>query len=392
MTSTEAHFVFETLLDGRRAYEKLGGIGEGRTCFIFKAWEQSWSDDLAPYRRLTLANGLEIQCLVTNDGRYIPNELQFFGLEYGQYVIRAASSADRLDPLVSWQCEAVSNEENCFMQILNQYSRARKIRFENRNWNRMEGLMIFRIKCVLGLIDPLDYDNVRLTCNPDAPKIALNRETWFPVWRMLAYSRADENEWSRYRFPKEIDQDLVNACFARAVRDRRVTTELLKRTKDASEMSIPAVVGPARMYLKKDDEFRKVILEWCRLQRDYIGWVCMNGWDFSVLSAFGSCPVDSIQIQEMLMYFEDWMLDRSEFCDWEKGGVKELVKVTVKRILCSFPCDWRFAPEHDVYVTVSHWNESRRLDCIKYCREQRDEDVKKFGQLVWDINSRIVHK
>ena len=94
------------------------------------------------------------------------------------------------------------------------------------------------------------------------------------------------------------------------------------------------------------------------------------------------------------MYFEDWMLDRSEFCDWEKPVVQDLVKLTVKRILCSFPCDWRFAPEHDVYVTVSHWDESRIRGCIEYCLDakQRDEDVRKFGNLVSHITSRIVHK
>ena len=386
--------MFATLFDGRQAYEKLGGIGTGHTCFIFKAREQSWTGDLAPYRRLTLANGLEIQCLV-NHGIYIPNELQFFGLNYGEYVICAASAADRVDPLVSWQCEVVQDEDRCLREILNNYSKARKIRFESQKWNRMEGLMIFRIKCVLGLIDPLDYDNVKLTCDSNPPTIKLNQETWFPVWRMLAYSRADEKEWNRYEFPKEIDQDQVNACFVRAVQDRRVTRELLKRTEDALEMSIPAVVGSARMYLNQDHEFAEVILEWCRRQKDYIGWVCMNGWDFSVLSAFREpCPVDSTQMQEMLMYFEDWMLDRSEFCDWEKPVVQDLVKLTVKRILCSFPCDWRFAPEHDVYVTVSHWDESRIRGCIEYCLDakQRDEDVRKFGNLVSHITSRIVHK
>ena len=375
-------FVFMTLKDGRRAKRFLCGEGESVTCFNFCATEQEYED---PYRKLILPNKQEIHCLCEAN-RYVFQFSDFCGLGDDDYWVWAAGAdfGSGEHQLVSWQSENEKNQFGCFKYILSNFNKAKAMvpLFTNRTWSKIEGFDVFRIKCVLGLIDPLNYRMVKLAGNSaSSGEIELKEETVWPVFEMLAFAMADQSEWEMYKAPDELKMRVINddrftECLVRAVRARRFTTTIFhfynsdKETGGrgwASKYNVRAAVGEMYPLLAVEEDFRKNIQWWCVESGSWFDWWVMNNRDFSAFIGFGRNEEHlRSQCQEMIVPFVPWMLSRDDFgflAD-DKYLLYDLAKEATPVLLADFPMvvpsDPVYLESHPLYKAVTNWTQAQR--------------------------------
>ena len=398
-------FVFMTLKDGRKAKRFLGGEGESVTCFNFCAVEREYGF----YRKLILANKEEIDCLCEN-GRYVFQFADFCGLKDGDYWVWEAGaefgSTKGEHQLVSWQSENERNKFGCFQYILEHFGEAKAMvpLFTDRTWSMIEGLDVFRIKCVLGLIDPLNYRMVELK-GPDesvGEKIKLGDDVLWPVVEMLAFAKADNNEWDRYEVPKKlIDEDRFTECLVRTVRARRFKLSLFHflglDRQWVGRYNIRAAVGEMYPFLAEDSNFRECIREWCEETESLFDWWVMNNRDFSAFIGFtGSYErLDESQLYEMIGPFIAWMLKRDDFgflCD--NSLLCQLALQATPVLLADFPTvkpsDPAYLEKHPLYEAVTNWTQEQRDSWAMLSNNDVDlSELKRAVELIQGYNSKF---